>query len=944
MSESDSNAAHSDQPSRWTVRRSLWGLGVMALALPFMAWQLGGLRVSNDVETWLPADDPHSQVLQWFQSLFGEQSGVLASWDGATLNDPRVEAFAAVLAGPPDEEGVRTQQQPYIQDVHTPKDLIRRMLANDVDRDTAVAQLQGVIIGTGPLKVRLTSSGRRKQNEIVEQIRKRAQDELGIELSFLSPETEQQSDKPVEGPEDLAFQQDEFSGPGVDDPYDISPPHDFQIRWPGMTPTSPAAVKLIDICSSIGQRGNQALVEQAFFIAGNPVAVVITLNEEGEEHVEQAIAAIREAANTAGVPETDLRMGGSPIARSELDRMASGATWNPSYPWWNLPKRSPVLTSAIVGIGLSFLVLQSFRLAILVLITDLYVALLAVSLLPATGTSLNMVLIVMPNLLIVLTASGAIHIANYWKHAAAERLEGAVSSAVKMGWQPCVLASVTTAIGLTSLLTSVLRPVREFGIFSAIGCLISLAVVLFGFPSMLRLWRGDAPPPEDADHSLWRRLGHWLYQHSSIVMVCCMIFFAVGAYGLRWFRTETKVIRYFKPDASIVQDYNFLEENLAGIAPVDVIVSFDETTRENLTSVERMELIRRLKQKIADYPDISGTLALSDFRPPLETPSDDASFATKARYRRTVHGMDQFLDAARSEEHGGLVTINPTNLNVKFGDREVVMPAGSELWRVQAQVALMTDLDYNVMTEDLNRIISTELNEIPGAKYVVTGMVPLFLRTQNAVVESLIESFALAFTVIALVIMILLRHPIAGFITMLPNLMPVVVVFGLISAAGVPVDIGTMITASVALGIAVDGTLHLLTWFRDGIRRGMTRRDAIALGLAHCGPAMWQTSAAIGLGLAMLAFADLLLISRFGWLMGALIGAALLADIVFLPVLLAGPLGTMIERKVPRQSLAEASTNVGSKMIPERKLSGTRRDEGRNGEVAPHPQPARTKS
>jgi uncharacterized protein len=136
-------------------------------------------------------------------------------------------------------------------------------------------------------------------------------------------------------------------------------------------------------------------------------------------------------------------------------------------------------------------------------------------------------------------------------------------------------------------------------------------------------------------------------------------------------------------------------------------------------------------------------------------------------------------------------------------------------------------------------------------------------------------------------------------ITMLPNLLPVGVVFGLISWGGIPVDIGTMITASVALGIAIDGTLHLLTWFRDGLRRGMSREDAIALGLAHCGPAMWQTSAAIGLGLLMLITAELLLISRFGWLMAALIGAALLADIVFLPALLSGPLGTLIARNTP---------------------------------------------
>ena len=118
----------------------------------------------------------------------------------------------------------------------------------------------------------------------------------------------------------------------------------------------------------------------------------------------------------------------------------------------------------------------------------------------------------------------------------------------------------------------------------------------------------------------------------------------------------------------------------------------------------------------------------------------------------------------------------------------------------------------------------------------------------------------------------------------------------MISLGGVPVDIGTMITASVAMGIAVDGTVHLLTWFRDGILAGHDRHEAVARALAHCGPALWQTSATIALAMLMAIFTDLLLVSRFGWIMSAAVTAALLADIALTPALLAGPLGGLIER------------------------------------------------
>ncbi|MCA9039133.1 MAG: MMPL family transporter, partial [Planctomycetaceae bacterium] len=220
-------------------------------------------------------------------------------------------------------------------------------------------------------------------------------------------------------------------------------------------------------------------------------------------------------------------------------------------------------------------------------------------------------------------------------------------------------------------------------------------------------------------------------------------------------------------------------------------------------------------------------------------------------------------------------------------------------------------------------VLNEEGGELAEVGFKVTGMVPLFLRTQQAVLESLINSFGLAFLLIGGVMIILLKNPIAGLLTMLPNILPIGVVFGMISWYGMPVDIGTMITASVALGIAVDGTLHLLTWFREGIHAGKSRQESIVQALEHCGPAMWHTSAVVGVGLLMLAPADLLLVCRFGWLMAALVGAALLADIIFLPALLAGPLGALIERTVKKDPLSKQKQEDSKSYSPRFRIVST---------------------
>ncbi|MBW3541269.1 MAG: MMPL family transporter, partial [Planctomycetes bacterium] len=539
------------------------------------------------------------------------------------------------------------------------------------------------------------------------------------------------------------------------------------------------------------------------------------------------------------------------------------------------------------------------------------------ALVPLTDGSMNMVLVVMPTLLSVLTLSAGIHVANYWKHAAARDPKTAIVETVKMARTPCALASFTTAIGLVSLMTSPLVPVRDLGLYSAIGCLISLAVVLFGLPALLQLWPARQPTFEEIDRTSWRRFGAVLFRHRRLIIAASLMLFVGGTWGLSRFRTETRVIRFFPDDARVVQDYDFLEEHLAGITPVDVVVRFDAQAQEEIGFLERLELVRQVQDRMREHPQISGSLSLADFQPEYQPPADDVSLPQRLAFNR---GMYELERRVKDEETGARAFITVADqrksLEVASG-RWLTIDEGDELWRITAQASVMSDYSYADLVGDwraphevrgeLNEVAASVLADQPGASHVITGMVPLFLRTQEAVLDSLISSFGLAFCVIALVMMVLLRHPVAGLITMLPNLLPIGVVFGLISWGGMAVDIGTMITASVALGIAVDGTLHLLTWFKHGLEAGLNRQDAISQALSRCGPAMWQTSAAVGLGLLVMTSADFLLISRFGWLMASLIGLALLSDIVLLPALLAGSLGGMIEGTLQRAAARRAA-------------------------------------
>ncbi|MDG1897456.1 MAG: MMPL family transporter, partial [Fuerstiella sp.] len=632
--------------------------------------------------------------------------------------------------------------------------------------------------------------------------------------------------------------------------------------------------------------------------------VSVSLSEAGVADKRAAVAAVRRGVESVGVPADTVRLGGQPVVNVALNQAVADAAWNRDQPAWNLPKSSPIVLSALVSILLSFVMLRSFRLAMLVQTVSFLTVIIAVAVVPLTGTSMNMVLIVMPTLLIVLTTSAAIHLANYWKHSGESDPGRSVFRAAETAWLPCALASGTTAIGLASLLASNLVPVRDFGIYSAIGCVISFVIVLYVLPSLMLYWPKPPPPAAELETGHWNQFGLWIAHHRHFVTAICLVATLAAGWGLCHFDTETKVIRYFPTDSRLVKDYVFLEDKLSGVISIDTIVKFDEQARKDMPFLKRARLVMALQQDVREHPEISGVLSLASFLDLREANTEGLSRLQRLKLNGAKRALEGKIhkrvtaEGRDDDEIASLLALPDYSTDwVEDGD-ELLNRKGDEVWRVTAQTSALSNVDLEVLTSDIDAIAKRHLSKVgsPYTGHVVTGLIPVFLRTQQAVLESLIRSFGMAFVVIAVVMMVVLRSPTAGLFTMLPNLMPVILVFGLLSWMRLRVDIGTMITASVALGIAVDGTLHLLTWFQELVRRGMPLDRAVGKALEHCGPAMWQTSAAVGLGMLTLLPADLLLVSRFGWIMAALIFAALVADVIFLPALLGGLLGRLIQQ------------------------------------------------
>jgi predicted RND superfamily exporter protein len=172
-----------------------------------------------------------------------------------------------------------------------------------------------------------------------------------------------------------------------------------------------------------------------------------------------------------------------------------------------------------------------------------------------------------------------------------------------------------------------------------------------------------------------------------------------------------------------------------------------------------------------------------------------------------------------------------------------------------------------------------------------TGLSPIMHDTQLALLDDLGSSFTTAFFLITPVMMLIARGVRAGLLIMIPNVLPETIVFGSMAWLGYSIDIAGILTASVAMGIAVNDTLHFVNWYSRRLTHGDTREQAIADTFSNCAKAMVHTMLISCCSMVPFLFADFNPTRQFAILMISMMSTSILGDLILLPALLLSPWG-----------------------------------------------------
>ncbi len=754
---------------------------LVVLSLPLVGWGVHQAfrTANNNVTQWLPEGFPETAVYNRFREVFGSDDFAVVSWEGCTLDDPRLKSFARAVVSP-------GRQEPS---------------------DGPTRWFQRVI--TGPRAISMLTEG----------------------------------------------------------PFAISREEAVE-RFEG---------------TLIGWDGEMT-------------CAVVTLSQEGNANRTAALRAIEEIAEThAGISKDELRLGGDAVINAAIDLESERAV------------RQWIALSWAVALLTAWLCLRSAKLIAMVFSVAVYSSAIATAVVYFTGGTMNLVMVVMPVLIYVLALSACVHLANYYQDAVREAgPSGAPQRSLAAGWLPCALSTGTTALGLISLCVSHVIPVRMFGIYASVGMLVSLGILVLLLPAMFETW----PPPlsRQSRMRIWwrRRLIRPMARHVARLRLPIL---AVGlpamlllAVGVAYVQTSVAPARFFPEDGRWAQDAAWLQSRIGPMVPFEVLLEFPELDSPEdpndpypFTFLERLELVRRVADVVRSVEHVGGTLSPATFGPSEEVvQAVDAPGIELGPIGRAMMRAGGLRD--RDWLQRSVLNRRLLKYREHFEAANYLKRTGrSEQWRVSARVMSMAKVDYDLILEDVERRVDAQLAreglQLDVVRPIYTGVVPLVFVAQRELLDGLFKSFCLAFALIAVVMTLLLRSPTAGLMSMIPNLFPAVLVFGTMGWLGILVDVGAMMTASVALGIAVDDTLHFLTWFRRSRAAGHSREASVVNAFDRCAVAMTQTTLIAGLGLIVFVLSDFQPVAQFGLLMAVLLASALVGDLILLPALLTTKVG-----------------------------------------------------
>jgi len=593
--------------------------------------------------------------------------------------------------------------------------------------------------------------------------------------------------------------------------------------------------RLIKIMQEMGvpeEEARQRLTGLALGDNGRMIGLVAVLSEQGLKDRKGTVAAIHQELDYCQLRGKEICLAGAPVVVTQLDKLGGQAE-----------NRKYFHITLVFCLALLYYWIRNWRLTLAILGLTIWAIHVTLTILYYLGGEMNFILGALSVMVMIFTLEASIHVVHYY--ASSMDKKDPLAEMLRLSWKPCAMSMITTAVGLFSVSVSSILPVTQFGYAAALGAVVAMVTGLVITPAMLTLWPETCVAKECPAGFDFARVGRWFLGHSRWVVSGSAIVVLFCVWGVARLESHINPLDFLPSKDRVLNDVRRVERELTNLDSIEAVVDFGEL---DLPFVERLAKVREIEQQIRSHRAVRHTLSLASFFP-NELPDGPLALGRTLKKAETQYSDNEYLSD------------------------------GERLWRISARIKSNTGLTYAELLSDLQHVTA-------GAPVRFTGIAPLLQGAQHEIFEGFWQSFVSALVVILLVMIPSLRSLKMACLAIIPNLAPIGLVFGLLGWLGIPVDIGMMMTGSIALGITVDGTFHFLVRYQEQCELRKSPQSAVLTALLTTGGPIFESIVVSSIGMLALGFSQFLPTAKFGILMAVLLLAALVGGLVLLPALL----------------------------------------------------------
>ena len=488
---------------------------------------------------------------------------------------------------------------------------------------------------------------------------------------------------------------------------------------------------------------------------------------------------------------------------------------------------------------------------------------------------INVVSLSLPILIIVIAIADSIHIIARWEQIGGQKARTErILEALRQTWLPCLITSLTTAVGFGVFHFSELVPLSHFGWDAFFSVLLAYPIILGSSISALYAFGPALEGPEkqrqDPESGRMAAFTAALQQRPLAIAAACLGITLVFVYAFKDTYTETNFLDvFFKKSSPTYQAFEFMDAKLGGSGGVDVILQRADSGPEAFKKLDEFKRIEALAAEFAELPQVN--FANSYLLPValVHKEFDDSG----DKYPQEQDALSQellFLEFSRSDQQS-----------------DVLAPYIDFTYE-NSRIRLQTDNLSSSQTERLVRQeILPRLAKFSLAPYRLTGASYYFQALSDYVLETQIQSFLLCLACVWLFFTLAFGIKL-GLVGMATTLLPLGIALGAIPLAGFPFDFASVLIASISMGLCVDNNIHYLHQYRRRRAQGQTKAQALCRSSQALHKPILLTSVLLLAGFSVFLASDLVVMIRFGAFSALAIAAALASTFVFMPCALAG--------------------------------------------------------